>query len=161
MKKNRRIESLIESLGPARSVLPVAGADRCYLAFFQLFNARRYFDAHEVLEHLWLSLRDKSGGKDPDHDYFKGLIQVAGAFVHLQKQFLRPHHPKDASRLRPASRLFALAMRNLIPYGPTHLSLDIQAVHRLCKAQMDEILASGYTLNPWRPETAPILMLRP
>ena len=37
--------------------------------------------------------------------FFKGLIQVAGAFVHLQKQFLHPEHPKHRPRLRPAVRL--------------------------------------------------------
>jgi hypothetical protein len=31
-----------------------------------------------VLEHLWLDCRDSN------HLYFKGLIQIAGAFVHLK-----------------------------------------------------------------------------
>src|SRR2546423_12627744 len=78
--------------------------DPRYIGFFECFNSQRYYEAHDVLENLWLERRDEN------YAFFKGLIQIAGAFVHLQKQFLRPTHPKDGRRLRPAARLFKLAL---------------------------------------------------
>ena len=74
-----------------------------YLAFFRCWNEQRYYEAHDVLEQLWLKT------KSPDADYFKGLIQAAGAFVHLQKRFEHPLHAKHSRRLPPAVRLFRLA----------------------------------------------------
>ena len=159
MKKNGRTESLIGALAPIGSEAASQGIDRSYLAYFQLFNAQRYFEAHDVLEHLWLSCRGGTGEKKPDSDYFKGLIQVAGAYVHLQKHFFGPNHPKDSRRLHPACRLFGLAMQNLAPYGPVHIALDVEGLRRSCQAQMDAIIGSGYTVNPWRPEKAPSLLL--
>ncbi|PYJ17940.1 MAG: hypothetical protein DME94_02545, partial [Verrucomicrobia bacterium] len=57
-----------------------------YRAFFHCWNEQRYYEAHDVLEQLWLKT------KSPDADYFKGLIQAAGAFVHLQKRYQHPSH---------------------------------------------------------------------
>ena len=51
-----------------------------YREFFECFNRGEFFEAHEVLELLWL--QDRQG---PTGDFFKGLIQIAGAFVHFQK----------------------------------------------------------------------------
>jgi predicted metal-dependent hydrolase len=84
----------------------------CYVGFFRCWNEQRYYEAHDVLEHLWLRTTTD------DARYFKGLIQAAGGFVHLQKQYLRPTHPKDGRRLYPAVRLFRLAENNLAPYAP-------------------------------------------
>jgi len=129
------------------------GLHPCYRGFFACFNEQRYYEAHDVLEHLWL------GGRDENHLFFKGLIQVAGAYVHLQKQFLRPAHPKDGRRLRPAARLFRLGMENLAGYLPRHMRLDVGALHRLCARMADEIVESEFRVNPWRPENAPALFL--
>src|SRR5260221_2262519 len=88
--------------------------DRAYYrAYFQLFNDQQYYEAHDVLEQLWLK------AFEPDTQFYKGLIQLAGAFVHLQKQFRRPSHPTDCPRLRPAWRLFKLAHKNLVTVYPT------------------------------------------
>src|ERR1700746_2327387 len=82
--------------------------DRAYYrAYFQLFNDQQYYEAHDVLEQLWLK------AFEADTQFYKGLIQLAGAFVHLQKQFRRPTHPTDGRRLRSALRLFKLAHKNL------------------------------------------------
>lgn len=51
-----------------------------YHAFFDCFNAGRYFEAHEVLEPLWLAVRARAEAR-----FYQGLIQLAGAFVHWQK----------------------------------------------------------------------------
>jgi predicted metal-dependent hydrolase len=122
-----------------------------YRAFFRCWNEQRYYEAHDVLEQLWL------GTKSRDADFFKGLIQAAGAFVHLQKQFEHPLHPKHSRRLPPAERLFRLAERNLESFVPWHYRLDVAALCRLLNRYADQIVASNYQTNPWSPETAPKL----
>jgi hypothetical protein len=107
-----------------------------------------------VLEHLWLRT------KSDDSNYFKGLIQAAGGFVHLQKQHARPNHPKDGRRLYPAVRLFRLAEKNLTPYTPMRHHFDVGGLLRLIREQVEQILASNHQRNPWTPETAPKLDLQ-
>lgn len=150
MKKSEKIDAFVKQLGSD----PVSALDPCYQAYFTCFNSQQYYEAHDVLEHLWLKERDDN------YEFFKGLIQIAGAFVHLQKQFLRPTHPKDGKRLRPAVRLFELGMKNLQAYRPHHLHLDVNAVCDLCRGRITEIVDSNYAMNPWRPENAPRLTLQ-
>ena len=125
-----------------------------YLGFFHCWNEQRYYEAHDVLEQLWLNTQS------PDADFFKGLIQAAGAFVHLQKRFEHPSHAKHSRRLPPAVRLFRLAEKNLSSFAPWHHALDVAALCQLLSRYADEIVASDYTTNPWSPETAPKLQLR-
>src|ERR1041385_8345808 len=122
-----------------------------YRAFFRCWNQQRYYEAHDVLEQLWLKT------KSSEADFFKGLIQAAGAFVHLQKHFEYPSHAKHSRRLHPAVRLFRLAGKNLSRFAPRHHELDVTAFCRLLKANADQIAASDYKMNPWSPETAPKL----
>ncbi len=124
-----------------------------YRAFFHCWNEKRYYEAHDVLEQLWLET------KSADADYFKGLIQAAGAFVHLQKRFEYPLHEKHGRRLSPAVRLFQLAERNLSRFGPRHHGLDVAALCQLLRGYAARIVASDYKINPWSPETAPKLEL--
>ena len=125
-----------------------------YRAFFRCWNEQRYYEAHDVLEQLWLKTKSR------DADYFKGLIQAAGAFVHLQKRFEHPSHAKHSRRLPPAVRLFRLAEKNLANFAPLHHRLNVAALCQLLSRYGDEIVASDYTINPWSPETAPELQLR-
>lgn len=125
----------------------------CYRAFFRCWNAQQYYEAHDVLEQLWLKT------KSPDADFFKGLIQAAGAFVHLQKHFEQPSRAKHGRRLPPSVRLFRLAQKNLANFVPRHHSLDVAALCQLLSRYAEEIVASDYTINPWSPETAPKLHL--
>ena len=124
-----------------------------YGAFFRCWNEQRYYEAHDVLEQLWLK------SKSRDANYFKGLIQAAGAFVHLQKKFEHPSHAKHGRRLPPAVRLFRLAERNLSNFTPRHHGLDVAALCELLNRYADQIVASDYTINPWSPGTAPRLEL--
>ena len=130
-----------------------AAPDPCYLAWFERFNACEYYEAHEVLEALWLRT---SGG---DRDFFKGLIQVAGAFVHLRKQWERPRPATDANRLPPAARLFQRGREHLAPYAPVHLRLDVAALCAFCESLARGIEASGFAENPWNPATPPQIEL--
>lgn len=150
MNKHTRMTDFVASLGadPSLALHP------CYQGYFRCFNEGRYYEAHDVLEHLWL------GPRDANWAFYKGLIQIAGAFVHLQKQYLRPQHPKDGRRLRPACRLFALGLANLLPYGSRHLALDLSDLERLCAQYVAAIAASDFQRNPWSPEHAPQLALQ-
>jgi predicted metal-dependent hydrolase len=47
--------------------------------FITLFNNKEFFDAHEVLEQLWLQTEGE------DKNFYKGLIQCAVALAHLQR----------------------------------------------------------------------------
>lgn len=130
------------------------GLDPCYTGWFTCFNRGEYYEAHDVLEHLWLQTPP-----GPEHAFYKGLIQLAGAFVHLKKQHIRPWHPKDGARLRPAGRLFALALGNLMPSRPCRQRLDVDAVCALCTAHLEELERSQFQVNPWDPERLPRIEL--
>jgi hypothetical protein len=144
MKKSERIQNMVEGLPGQED-----GLDPRYTGWFTCFNRAEYYEAHDVLEHLWLQTRDAN------HGFYKGLIQLAGAFVHLKKQRERPWHPKDGARLRPAARLFALALRNLSPFAPMHLRLDVAASCRLCMDHIARLESSEFLVNPWEPERLP------
>jgi hypothetical protein len=155
MTKGERISRLVAELvgqeyDPAKDVV---AEHPFYRAFFQCWNEQHYYEAHDVLEQLWLKTRSD------DADFFKGLIQAAGAFVHLQKNFLHPTHPKHGRRLRPAVRLFQLAEKNLAPYGPRRHALDVAALLELLQGEREKVVRSDYEKNPWSPETAPRLIL--
>src|SRR5574338_115995 len=138
MNKRERISQWL-----AEATEEDTGSDRAevekhsyYRAFFRCWNEQRYYEAHDVLEQLWLST------KSADADFFKGLIQAARAFVHLQKRYEQPLHPKHSRRLAPAVRLFRLAQTNLTSFAPCHHALDVSALCELLSRYADEIIAS-------------------
>jgi predicted metal-dependent hydrolase len=149
MKKNERIAAFVERLGAADGLT----LDPRYQGWFTCFNTHQYYEAHDVLENLWLQTTGR------DYLFFKGLIQLAGAFVHLQKHFLHPDHHKHGRRLRPAMRLFLLALNNLEPYGPFHHHLDVAEICQLCRRMVGELEASDFQRNPWDPAHAPQIHL--
>jgi predicted metal-dependent hydrolase len=155
MNKGERISQLVAELGDGDVNLDKTDVAKhpFYRAFFNCWNEQRYYEAHDVLEQLWLKT-DSS-----DADLFKGLIQAAGAFVHLQKRFEHPSHPKHSRRLAPAVRLFRLAESNLSKFAPRYHGLDVAAFCQMLGAYADQIVASDYKTNPWSPETAPKLEL--
>lgn len=157
MNKGQRISRLVAELTdvPAAQGSAEIAQHPCYVGFFRCWNEQRYYEAHDVLEHLWLQTKSEDAG------FFKGLIQAAGGFVHLQKQHARPTHPKDGRRMYPAVRLFRLAAKNLSPFQPVRHRLDLTDFLALLQRQVDAILASDHRENPWTPETAPRLQLLP
>ena|ERR1700677_338827 len=119
------------------------GFNRHYTGFFRCFNAQLYYEAHDVLEEVWLPIRGQAQAK-----YYQGLIQMAGAFVHLKKD-----------RLGPAARLFALALANFEPYPSPHEGIDLVVIRAICRAYRDAIIASEETINPWSSAHPPQLVL--
>ncbi|MEO7297674.1 MAG: DUF309 domain-containing protein [Verrucomicrobiota bacterium] len=124
-KKSAKIAALIER-HRGKELSPY------YLGYFELFNEGKFYESHDVLEELWLPIRKEAGG-----DFYKGLIQLAGAFVHLQK-----------NRLRPSAALFKLARTNLEKYPATHEQLDVANVLRLIENWLAKLGGGGYKENP-------------
>ena len=152
MKKSDRISAFVKVLAHE----PRTGDtlfDPRYVGYFTCFNRGEYYEAHDVLEDLWLQTTDA------DYAFYKGLIQIAGAFVHLRKQFERPHHHKDGTRMKPATRLFDLGMANIASFAPLHHQLDVEAVIRFCAKTRDAIFSSEFQSNPWNPAFLPQLRL--
>ena|GEM_PF-49100 len=135
-KKSGKIADLIHGLrGQAENAH--------YLGFFECFNRGLYYEAHDVLEELWLS--DRNG---PNYAFYKGLIQLAGAFVHLQK-----------NRLKPSLALFNLAQKNLTLYPSHHERLNLLEVLGIIHDWSDALIESDFTLNPLNTKPAPLLHL--
>jgi predicted metal-dependent hydrolase len=115
-----------------------------YLGYFDCFNRQLFYEAHEILEELWLA--DRYG---PNGAFYKGLIQLAGAFVHLQKQ-----------RFHPAASLFKLARRNLEAYPMVHERLEVRSVVGLIDWWLAELDAGSYLINPLRGDNPPQMTLQ-
>src|SRR5688572_23057925 len=116
--------------------------DAHYLGYFECFNRGLFYEAHDVLEELWLPNRNAANGL-----FYKGLIQLAGAFVHLQK-----------GRKQPAAALLKLARTNLQRYPAIHERLSIDEL----LARIDhwlERLGSDSAADPLTSDTAPRLAL--
>src|SRR5271170_3529742 len=62
------------------------------------FNARRFFEAHEVWEELWLI------GPEPEKTFLQGLIQLAAACHHHSRGNLRGTHSLLAAGLAKLGR---------------------------------------------------------
>jgi len=122
-----------------------AELDAHYIGYFDCFNRQLFYEAHDVLEDLWLPDRHGANG-----NFYKGLIQLAGAFVHLQK-----------GRLRPAAALFKLAQANLKNYPRVHERIDLAAVLELIADWLVRLESENFTINPLTVENVPRLSLLP
>jgi predicted metal-dependent hydrolase len=109
-KKDHKVAALMEGIEAGEHDPHLVGYLRC-------FNSQKFYEAHDVLEALWL--KDRTG---PDGDFFKGMIQFAGAFVHLQK-----------SRNRPAKVLFLRCTTYLSKYPSKFYALDVAGIIKLAK----------------------------
>ncbi|MDP6795527.1 MAG: DUF309 domain-containing protein [Verrucomicrobiota bacterium] len=109
-KKAHKVAVLMEGIDAGEH-------DPHLIGFLRCFNKQQFYEAHEVLEALWIKQRTGLDG-----DFFKGLIQFAGSFVHLQKR-----------RLRPAKLLFLRSTTYLCKYPSPHYALDVEGIIRLAK----------------------------
>ena len=135
--KDHKVAALLESVetGPH---------DPHFAGYFRCFNEQKFYEAHDVLEAFWL--KDRHG---PDGDFFKGLIQFAGGFVHLKKQ-----------RPRPAWKLFRLCSTYLAKYPSPHLALDVTNLLRLAKHWAEAAQALGREGDLLAEQTPPTLRLQ-
>lgn len=135
--KSARIAQMIESFQGQ-------DLDAHYLGYFDCFNCQLFYEAHDVLEDLWLVDR-----KGVDGDFYKGLIQLAGAFVHLQK-----------NRLQPSAALFKLARLNLEKYPARHHQLDLDAVQVMIADWVNRLEQGRFNVNPLNLKQVPQLVLQ-
>ncbi|HEV2391419.1 MAG TPA: DUF309 domain-containing protein [Verrucomicrobiae bacterium] len=103
-----------------------------YLGYFECFNQQLFFEAHEVLEGLWL--RERGGPKDL---FYKGLIQLAGAFVHVQKD-----------RRGPAAALLHLAQANFARYPDVFDSLELNSLGQMIQLWLGRLQEGTGSSNP-------------
>jgi predicted metal-dependent hydrolase len=129
-KKSIKIAALIERCKGG-------DLDAHYLGYFECFNSGKFYEAHDVLEELWLAQR-----RGPNDAFYKGLIQLAGAFVHLQK------HTIARPRLRPAAALFRLARANLQAFAPVHERLDVAGTLGLIDEWLTQLDSGVPGVNP-------------
>jgi len=146
--KSSRISVLWEGVDPR-------GRDVRYAAYFHHFNRGDYYEAHDVLESLWL----EQGRKAKSAAFYQGLIQLAGGFVHLRKHHEHPTHRVHGKRLGPAARLLKLAEKNIEPYGLEWEGLEIGPVLELARETIRKLEAEEFSRNPWEPERKPKIEL--
>ena|ERR1700687_409946 len=96
-----------------------------------LFNAREYFDAHEVWEDVWRAAPVE------EKKFLQGLIQVAVAL-----------HHQSHGNLEGARSLLNRALRNLSHYPDSHAGVNLAAV-RAAIAQCQQALSAGTPLPPF------------
>ncbi len=136
VKKTERIAAMAAQFA-------AEGVDARYAGYFALFNEQKFYEAHDILEDLWLPDRKGKNG-----NFYKGLIQLAGAFVHLQKD-----------RLRPSAALFKLAHANLGQFPAFHEQLDLAGVLVLIQNWLQLLEGSDFMVNPLKPGHQPQLGL--
>jgi hypothetical protein len=146
--KSPRIAELIRDCSHARY-------SPHYIGYFKCFNAGYYYEAHDVLEELWLA----EGKTAENCAFYKGLIQIAGGFVHMKLHYAEPAHRVHGQRLDPAARLLRLGIQNTSQYPDPHLSLNISTLHDLCHDYLKPLAAGHYRQNPWDPTQFPQIQL--
>ena len=79
------------------------------LAGVELFNAREFYECHEVLEEIWLA--------EPGHirTLYQGILQVGVAFYHLGR-----------GNFRGATSLLETGITYLQAFIPACMGLDVQ-----------------------------------
>lgn len=89
------------------------------LRFVARFDRGDYWLAHEELEDLWLEDRT---------DLYKGLIQVAAAFVHV-----------DRNNWNGAIKMFASAIGLLGDYPARQQGFDLERIRECAAATLDHV----------------------
>ena len=79
------------------------------LAGIELFNAREFYECHEVLEEIWLA--------EPEHirTLYQGILQVGVAFYHLGR-----------GNFRGATSLLETGITYLRAFTPRCMGVDVQ-----------------------------------
>jgi uncharacterized protein len=120
--------------------------DPRYLAGIQFFNARDFFEAHEVWEDLWA----ESHGDE--RRFYQGLIQAAVGLFHF-----------GGGNLRGALKLYHSSRDYMRPCGSPFLGLDVAEFWRQMEHCFEPLLRSPEPDRALRPDPArmPVLTLDP
>jgi predicted metal-dependent hydrolase len=90
------------------------------------FNAGQYFEAHEAWEAVWLEAEREM------RNFYQGLIQVAAAFVHLQ----RNEYPGTV-------RLLDEGLRKLRSYPPETLGVQLAPLIAQARTVQQRVIEVG------------------
>lgn len=93
---------------------------------FDLFDRRCYFDAHEALEAAW------KAEKGPIRDFYRGILQVAVAYYHIQR-----------GNYRGARKMFLRCRPWLAPFPERCMGIDLAQFHRDFNAVEAAIIRLG------------------
>ncbi len=120
--------------------------DARYLAGIQFFNARDFFEAHEVWEDLWA---DSHGD---ERRFYQGLIQAAVGLFHF-----------TGGNLRGAQKLYGTSREYMRPCGSPFLGLDADAFWRQMEFCFEPLLGEPEPDPALRPDATkiPVLTLDP
>ncbi len=124
---------------------PTTDYDPRYLAGVLFFNARDFFEAHEVWEDLW---HQTTG---PERRFYQGLIQAAVALFHFGN-----------ANIRGAVRLFGSSRNYMQPFWPKHRGLDLARFWQEMEQCFREVLSTSESpqVRP-EPEAIPTIELDP
>ena len=107
--------------------LPSSAAE-AFDAAIRLFDAGRFFEAHELFEQVW-----RSPEVDPaDRPFWKGVTQVAVGFCHVQR-----------GNARGALALLERAVRNLDAFPSPHRGIDTRALAVGARSIADALRTAG------------------
>lgn len=93
------------------------------------FNAREFFQAHEVWEDLWLR------APATEKAFLQGIIQIAAAFHHYGQ-----------GNLRGAKSLIAAGLVKTSDYPGGHRGIDVARLASEAQAWMDALSGEGVEL---------------
>jgi predicted metal-dependent hydrolase len=99
------------------------------------FNSRRFWEAHEAWETLWLVAESDL------EQYLQGLIQIAAAYHHIQRR-----------TYRGAPRLFAAGLQRLEAFPLIHCGLDRTAVDAAARRHREWLETSAVAPSQPLPE---------
>ena len=117
--------------------------DPHYLGYFECFNRQLFYEAHDVLEELWLASKHTLNGR-----YYQGLIMATGAFVHFQHD-----------RPKGGSNLLKMAIERLKPYGAVHEGFEVGKFVEVLESWLYLVDSTDCKENPFHPKLAPKLSL--
>jgi predicted metal-dependent hydrolase len=147
--KHAAIEQLVA--GFAQNKIPLT--EHYLAAYVDCFNRQEFYLAHDVLELHWLDERKLSSHAD----LYKGIIQLAAAFVHLKLNYLHPTHRAHGRRLAPAIRLLKRSQELMHDELVKYADFDLREMIGLSKKTLQQLETHTPTINPWTPEQSPQL----
>jgi uncharacterized protein len=94
----------------------------------ELFNAGRFWEAHEAWEEAWTP--DRHG---PDRGFWKGLIQIAAGSLHYTRR-----------NRRGALNKWRGGVGYLEPYRPRHHGVELEALVGAVESYLGEVEAGRW-----------------
>ncbi len=92
----------------------------------ELYNAREYFECHEVLENAWRA------EKGPIRELYRGILQVAVGYYHIQR-----------GNYVGARKMFKRCRRWLAPFPDACQGIDLAGLRQDMQAVEDAIVRLG------------------